>query len=117
MSDDLDFSLPDKKQKTSFASRAVSILLLILTALVVANLLITKSGDHRLPAENAASSLSMPKCEILWYIMLLIAGMLKRQMIIKHIETTTFLYNILLSFILYINKNNTATNCIQLARD
>ena len=57
MSDELVFSLPDKKRKTSFASRLVIILLLILTALGTADLL-TRSGDRRLPAENAASSLS-----------------------------------------------------------
>ena len=57
MSDGLDFSLPEKKQKNSFASRTVIILLLILTALGTANLFI-KSGNQRFPAENAASSLS-----------------------------------------------------------
>jgi len=57
MSDDLDFSLPYKKQKTSFASKLVVILLLILIALGAANLLIN-SGNQGLPAKNAASSLS-----------------------------------------------------------
>jgi len=57
MSDDLDFSLPDKKQKTSFASRLVIILLLILIALGAANLL-TEPSNQGLPAENAAYSLS-----------------------------------------------------------
>ena len=57
MSDNLDFSLPVKKQKTSFMSRLIIILLLILIALGAANLLI-KSGNHRLPAENASSALS-----------------------------------------------------------
>jgi len=56
MEEKLDFSLPDKKQKTSFVSRLVIILLLILIALGTANLFI-KSGNHRLPAENAASFL------------------------------------------------------------
>jgi tetratricopeptide (TPR) repeat protein len=57
MEEKLDFSLPDKKQKTSFASRLVIILLLIVIALGAANLLI-EPGNQGLPAENAASSLS-----------------------------------------------------------
>jgi len=57
MSDDLDFSLPDKKQKTSFAHRLVIILLLILIAVGTANLL-TKPGNQGLPAKNTVSSLS-----------------------------------------------------------
>jgi len=57
MEEKLDFSLPDKKQKTSFTSRLVIILLLVLIALGTANLL-TESGNQGLPAGNAASSLS-----------------------------------------------------------
>jgi len=57
MEEKLDFSLPDKKQKPTFASRTVIILLLILIALGSANLFI-KSGSRRLPAENTASALS-----------------------------------------------------------
>jgi hypothetical protein len=57
MEEKLDFSLPDKKQKNSFASRTVIILFLVLIALGVANLLM-KSGNHRLPAENPVLSLS-----------------------------------------------------------
>jgi len=57
MSDDLDFSLPDKKQKTSFTARLVIILLLILIVLGAANLL-TEASNQGLPAENAASSMS-----------------------------------------------------------
>ena len=58
MEEKLDFSLPDKKQKTSLASKLVIILLLILIVLGAVNLL-TGPGNHRLPAENAASSLSL----------------------------------------------------------
>jgi len=57
MEEKLDFSLPDKKQKTSFASRLVIVLLLILIALWAANLF-TESGNQGLPAKDAASSLS-----------------------------------------------------------
>ncbi len=57
MEEKLDFSLPDKKQKTTFASRTVIILLLILITLGSANLFI-KSGSQGLPAENIASALS-----------------------------------------------------------
>lgn len=57
MSDDLDFSLPEKKRKNSFVSGTVIILLLILIALGAANLL-TRSGCQELPVEKAASSLS-----------------------------------------------------------
>ncbi len=57
MEEKLDFSLPDKKRKNSFVSRAVIILLLILIALGITNLL-TKSGNRRLLPEKADSSLS-----------------------------------------------------------
>ncbi len=57
MEEKLDFSLPDKRRKSSFAFGIVIVLLLILIALGAANLL-TKSGNQGLPTENAASSLS-----------------------------------------------------------
>lgn len=57
MSDDLDFSLPEKKRKNSFVSGLVVILLLIGIALGAANLL-TESGDQRVSAESAGSALS-----------------------------------------------------------
>jgi len=57
MSDDLDFSLPEKKRKSSFVSGIVIILLLILIALGAVNLL-TRSGNQGLAEENAVLSLS-----------------------------------------------------------
>ena len=58
MSDDLDFSLPEKKRKKSFVSIIVIILLLILIALGTANIL-TKFGSPGFSVENKVSSLSL----------------------------------------------------------
>jgi len=57
MEEKLDFSLPEKKRKNSFASKTVVILLLILIGLGTANLFM-KSPTQGFSAENAISSLS-----------------------------------------------------------
>jgi len=56
MEDKLDFSLLEKKRKSSFASRTVIILLLILIGLGAANLFV-KFPSQGFPAENDTSSL------------------------------------------------------------
>ncbi|MHC4557421.1 MAG: peptidylprolyl isomerase [Planctomycetota bacterium] len=53
MEDKLDFSLPEKKQKSSFANKITIILLLILTGLGLANLLITLSPGDSIPQAQA----------------------------------------------------------------
>lgn len=57
MEEKLDFSLPEKKRKSSFAFGIVITLLLILIALGAANFLM-KSGNYRLIAETPVLSLS-----------------------------------------------------------
>jgi hypothetical protein len=57
MEEKLDFSLPEKKQKSSLTAKITILLLLILVGLVLANLFV-KSPSQGLPAKSATSYLS-----------------------------------------------------------